>query len=279
MPANNLRIIYDNAINKASVTASSTAGSLVASNLLSDLKSQVWRSTGTAPTLTFTWATAQIIAGFALVFTNLTSSATIRARGYTETTDPTPVFDTGNVAAVPSALGEFNWGISPLGVNAYAYGGGSTGVLWMAATAIKKLVINISDPTNTAGFVEASRAVAGAYFSPVYNVQYGGLKVGAEDTSKHDRSAAGDLLTDRGVMYKTLDIDLQLMPHVDRNTVWQILRGNGMSRPVFVSVLPESEDDINGEQIYTIYGKLSRTSALTYAAYNQHSAPLQIEEI
>lgn len=275
----NLRIIYDNAINKASVTASSTAGSLVASNLLSDLKSQIWRSTDTAPTLTFTWTQAQVVAGFSLVFTNLTSSATIRARGYAETIDVVPLFDTGAVLAVPSALGGFNWGMVPLGVNSYAYGGGSTATLWMTATAIKKLVIDISDPTNTAGFVEASRAVAGAYFSPVYNAQYGGVKVGAEDTSKHDRSAAGDLLTDRGVMYKTLDIDLQLMPHVDRNTVWQILRGNGMSHPVFVSVLPNSTDDVAGEQIYTIYGKLSRTSALTYAAYNQHSAPLQIEEI
>lgn len=276
---NNLRIIYENAINKASVTASSTAGSLIASNLLSDLKSQVWRSVGLAPTLTFTWTQAQIVAGFALVFTNLTSSATIRARGYTEETDTTPAFDTGFVSAVPSALGEFNWGMSPLGVNAYAYGGGSTGTLWMAPTAIKKLVVNISDTSNPAGFIEASRAVAGPYFNPIYNVQYGGLKVGAEDTSKHDRSAAGDLLTDRGVMYKTLDIDLQLMPHADRNTVWQILRGNGMSTPVFVSILPESEDDVTGEQIYTIYGKLSRMSALTYAAYNQHAAPLQIEEI
>lgn len=276
---NNLRIIYDNTINKASVTASSTAGSLVASNLLSDIKSQVWRSTDTAPTLTFTWSAAQIIAGFALVFTNLTASATVRARGFVETTDVTPAFDTGAVLAVPSSLGGFNWGMEPLGVNTYAYGGGSTATLWFDATAIKKLVIDISDPTNSAGFVEASRAVAGAYFSPTYNVQYGGVKVGAEDTSKHDRSSAGDLLTDRGVMYKTLDIDLQLMPHADRNTVWQILRGNGMSYPVFVSVLPESTDDTAGEQIYTIYGKLSRTSALTYAAYNQHSAPLQIEEI
>lgn len=275
----NLRIIYDNAINKASVTASTTAGGLVASNLLTDTKSQVWRSTDTAPTLTFTWASSQIVGGVALAFTNLTSSATIRARGYTETTDATPAFDTGAVVAVPSAIDGFNWGMSPLGANAYAYGGGSTATLWMAATAIKKLVLDLDDPSNPAGFVEASRAIAGAYFSPTYNVEYGNVKVGAEDTSKHDRSSAGDLLTDRGVMYKTLDIDLQLMPHADRNVVWQILRGNGMSYPVFISVLPESVDDTAGEQIYTIYGKLSRMSALTYAAYNQHAIPLQIEEI
>lgn len=274
----NLRIIYNNEVDKATVTASSTAGGLVATNLQSDIKSSVWRSVGLAPTLTFTWASSTIVAGFALAFTNLTSSSTIRVRGYTETTDTTPVFDTGVVSAVPSALGSFLWGQSPFGANSYAYGGGSTASLWWAATPIKKMVVDMDDSTNPQGFVEASRAIAGPYWSPVYNVQHGALRVGAEDTSKHDRTDAGDLLTDRGVLYKTISLDLSLMPAVDRNTVWQILRGNSMAKPIFLSVTPESDDPIE-EQIYTIYGKLTKGSALTYQMYDQSSVPLNIEEI
>lgn len=274
----NLRIIYNNEVDKATVVASSTAGSLVASNLQLDVKSTIWRSTTLTPTLTFTWASATIVAGFALAFTNLTSSSTIRVRGYTEEVDIVPVFDTGAVAAVPSTLSSVLWGQTPLGVNSYAYGGGSTASLWWAAVPIKKMVVDISDTANPQGFVEASRAIAGPYWSPVYNVQHGALKVSAEDTSKHDRTDAGDLLTDRGVLYKAISLDLSLMPAVDRNTVWQILRGNSMAKPVFLSVTPES-DDPSEEQMYTIYGKLTKGSALTYQMYNQSSVPLNIEEI
>ena len=274
----NLRIIYNNEVDKATVVASSTAGGLVASNLKLDVKSTIWRSTTLTPTLTFTWTAATIVAGFALAFTNLTPSSTIRVRGYTEEVDIVPVFDTGAVAAVPSTLSSVLWGQGPLGVNSYAYGGGSTASLWWAATPIKKMVVDIDDSTNQQGFVEASRAIAGPYWSPVYNVQHGALRISAEDTSKHDRTDAGDLLTDRGVLYKAISLDLSLMPAVDRNIVWQILRGNSMAKPVFLSVTPES-DDPSEEQMYTIYGKLTKGSALTYQMYNQSSVPLNIEEI
>lgn len=278
MPSN-LRIISNNVADIATLTASSRAGSLFATNLQNDLKSQIWRSVGTTPTLTLVWASAQIVSGFALVFSNMTEASTIRARGYAEEADTTPLFDTGNIQAVPPSLGGFEWGLNPAGVNSYSYGGGSTAVLWWQPTAIKKLIININNSASPTGYVEASRVVVGDYFSPVYNAPHGGLKVGVEDTSKHDRSSAGDLLTDRGVMYKTLDIDLQLMPQEDRNKVWAILRGNGMSRPVFICVFPENQDDPQAGQIYTIYGKLSRGSSLTYSAYNQYATTLQVEEV
>ena len=50
--ADNVRIIYDNAADRATITASSTAGVLVASNMQDDRKSVVWRSTSTSATIT-----------------------------------------------------------------------------------------------------------------------------------------------------------------------------------------------------------------------------------
>lgn len=54
----NLRIIYDNAADRATLTASTTAGALAATNLQRDEKAAIWRSTDTTATLTATWATA-----------------------------------------------------------------------------------------------------------------------------------------------------------------------------------------------------------------------------
>lgn len=274
----NLRIIYNNEADRATVTASSHASPLVAANLQTDIKSSIWRSVGLAPTLTFTWTAATVVSGFALAFTNLTSSSTMRVRGYTEAADTTPIFDTGHIAVVPSSLGASLWGQIPMGANSFAYGGGSTAALWFAPATVKKLVVNLADSTNPQGYIEASRAITGAYWSPVYNVVHGALRVSAEDTSKHDRTDAGDLLTDRGVIYKTVSIDLALMPATDRNAMWQILRANAMARPIFMSVTPES-GDLAEEQIHMIFGKLSKGSALTYQMYNQSSAPLTVEEI
>ena len=75
----NLRLIYDNVASSATLTASTTAGTLAASNMLTDVKSVVHRSTGTSVTYTMTWTANQTVGGVALPATNLTSTATIRS--------------------------------------------------------------------------------------------------------------------------------------------------------------------------------------------------------
>lgn len=76
----NLRIIADNAADRATLTASSTAGALVVSNLQTDKKSDVWRAGGTTARLTLAWAVAEAIAGIALPFCNLSPTDTMRVR-------------------------------------------------------------------------------------------------------------------------------------------------------------------------------------------------------
>lgn len=78
--SNPLRIVYDNAIDRSTLSASSTAGSLASSNLLTDNKSEVWRSTGTTARLTATWSVAELIACVAMPYCNLSSTATMRVR-------------------------------------------------------------------------------------------------------------------------------------------------------------------------------------------------------
>lgn len=275
----NLRIVYDNAANRtSSIVASSTAGTLSTSNLLSDRKSEVWRSTSTSATLTVTFTVKENVACVALPFCNLTSTATIRVRAYTNSGDASPVVDSGIVFAAPSSLGgTLDWGNLPFGVNAFSYGGYTYADVWFTNVVVQKLVIDLVDTSNTSGYIECSKLVAGAYWSPVVNAPTG-AKMSVEETSKHDRSDAGDLMTDRGIMYKSLSFDLVYMPAADRDYMWRILRGNGMSKSVYISVMPDSSD-VSEEQIFQIYGRLSKNSSLVYQLVNQFSTSLQIDEV
>ncbi|WP_308921752.1 hypothetical protein [Janthinobacterium sp. J1-1] len=78
----NLRIIHDNAADRAGLAASSQAGTLGPANLQLDRKSAVLRAVGTTQTITATWPTQECVACVALILTNVTSSARMRVRGY-----------------------------------------------------------------------------------------------------------------------------------------------------------------------------------------------------
>jgi hypothetical protein len=276
----NMRIVYDNSANRVTaITASTTAGSLAVESLLTDVKSQVWRSLQSNATLTLEWSTGQAVSMVGMPFCNFSSGALMRVRGYTDAVDAAPVFDTGLRAAAPPAPFEsLNWGSEPLGVNAYAYGSASYATLWFAKSTVKKLVIDLDDSGNIQGYLEASRLVVGAHWEVTNNVEHGSVDVSIVEGSTHIRTDAGDLYTDRGTLHKTMSVSLSLMPNADRNTLWRIMRGNGLTTPVYMSVTPEVVDG-EEEQMFQIYGKLSRQASIKYQFVNQYTSQLEIEEI
>lgn len=275
----NFRIIYDNKADRATLTTSSTAGTLVASNLLTEIKSQVWRSTSTTASITATWAAGYLVGGVWLPFTNLTSAATIRVRVYTEVADVSPAFDSGTVFACPAlALGLWGWGSTPLGVNAYSYGGGTYGGVWLSTpTTGKKVVIDLVDSSNTSGYVEAGRLVVGSYWEGSKGADYG-ASLSAVDTSKQLRNDAGDLMTDRGTVHRHEAIPLTTLSPTERTTLWNMLVGNGMFRPVFFSLYPENADT-GLEQSHMLYGKMTDSPAVSVPAFREYATTINLEEM
>ena len=277
----NMRIVYDNAADRATLAASTTAGSLAVSALLNDIKSDVWRATTTTAQITMTWAMAELVGVIALPFCNLSSAATLRIRCYTLAADAAPILDTGiKPAAIGPLFDVWDWGYDPLGVNAYNYGAGygarAYATSWFTPGHYAKIVVDIDDSSNAAGYIEASRIVSGYYWEAARNPEHG-LDVSVGDTSRHERSDAGDLITDRGSIYKTMSLNLAVMPNADRDKVWRIMRG-GMSKPLFLCLVPEATDPME-EQIFQIYGKLSKQSSMKYAFIKQYATQLEIEEI
>ncbi len=275
----NLRIIPDNAIARASaLVASTTAGSLVAANMLTDIKGDVWRSTGTTATLTASWAAGEVIACVALPHTNLTQAATIRVRAYSDA-GVTLLYDTGAVPACPAAPIQLQgWAASASGVNAYAFGGGAAARVWFTPVAgVKQLTIDLVDTGNASGYVEASRLVVGRYWSPTYNGDYGATMT-HKDASEHVRNDASDLMTTIGTRSREMSLTLSTMRAADRTALVSILRGNGKGNPLFFSLFPESAD-AEQERDYEMYCKLSDISAMAIQYYDAYSAPLALDEV
>lgn len=274
MASNNLRVIYQNwaDLSATTIVASTTAGTTTTSNLKLDTKSKVWRSIGITATLTVTLSSAKIMGGIVLPFCNLTSEARISV-----TIDSVLVVD--NILAAPyQALGGWSWGELPLGVNAYAYGAGTYARAWFPQQSGTVVVITITDTNNTAGYIECSRLVLGAYWSPTYNTSFG-LSMAMKDLSSHERSEAGDMLSNRGIRYNSMTFDLKYLTAADRLQFTSILRGGGLANAMFISLFPDNSEDWAKEQTFQIYGKLPSLAAISHPIFGMYSTQVEIEEV
>ncbi|QEI07824.1 hypothetical protein FXN63_19770 [Pigmentiphaga aceris] len=251
----NLRLVHDNAADRAVITASSTAGASIAVHMQTDIKGSVHRASGSAVTYTLMWPNLESVGAISLPATNLSPMATIRARLYDADTAGELLVDTGLVYACPGALLElWDW-TEPLNANAFAYGGASKTAVWFEHVAARRVEIELSDPENPAGYIDCARIVAGAYWEPEHNASYG-LAVNIADMSTSDRADSGDLRTDRGPQYDEMELDLEWLDARDRARVMQIMRGTSGGRKVFVSVFPGDTDALL-EQDHMIYGGLA----------------------
>jgi hypothetical protein len=277
MAQNNLRIIYDNVVSSATLTTSTAASGLPVTNLQREQKGLVWRSTTTTATITANWATPQTFHALVLPFCNLTPTATIRVRAYVNPGDTNPVLDTGAQPAGAYTPEDIWGGAQPNSANSYSLGGGSYARLWFARVVARKLEITIADTANGAGYLEASYLVCGDYWSPTYNTNFG-LSIGYTDSSAQTRTEAGTLLTSVGTIHRTLDFDLQWLVDTDKTRMLSILRGNGLRKPLFVSIFPEDVDK-RKEQEYQIYAKLSDLSKITHPVYSVYTSNLSLQEV
>lgn len=271
----NMRIVYDNAVSRAALVASSTAGALVAANLQVDDKSTVWRAGGTSASLTLTWPAAESISCVALPFCNLSPTATMRVRGYSDAAGATQVFDTGVQLACPAPAVQLRGWTAAQAASAYPYGGGALAFAWFAATSVRRIVVDLVDSNNLQGYVEAACMVAGPHWSPKYNASQASLSI--VDTTKLFRNDAGGQMADAGYTYRSVPVDLSLMPAADRATFVNIAR-NSRAYPILISVYP-GVSDLALERDNMIYGRRTRDSTVALQYALAYSTTIQIEEI
>jgi len=98
------------------------------------------------------------------------------------------------------------------------------------------------------------------------------------DSSKQYRTDGGELMTDIGTRNRKLAFTLTYMSSADRASFWAIARGSGLSRPIFISMFPQSVDS-DLEETHQLYGKFSSVSPISIPQFNAYSAPIEVEEL
>lgn len=273
----NLRIIHANYIDQATSLAASgsVVGTLVAANMQTDRKGEVHRSSATSVTYTATWTGGVTLGGVALPATNLTAAATIQARAYSDTACTALLADTGAIVACPGlAPAPWSW-TAVFNANAFAYGFLSKAVAWFASNiaGVKGLKVDLVDTGNPAGYIDCARLVAGPWWSPDWNPEYGASTT-VQDASTTERNDAGDLPTDRAQVSQTLTLKLPLLSEAERSQLMQIARSNGVWKNIFVSLLPQ--DGTAAEQDLMVFGK-RKNSAMDHPAFAIYAHTLDIE--
>lgn len=275
----NLRIIAANAADTATITASASAGTLVPANLQIDEKAKVWRSTQPTATLTLTWSAAQSIDSIALFWTNFTSTATVRVRAYTNTTDGSPLFDTTYQPDPPEPLGHLTWGLDALARSGAARSGSPQHEqIWLSAgVAARKLVLDISDRDVSGGYLEVSRIVCGMRWEPALNMSYG-LGVQWVDRAKPQRAESGDLRTEYLTRFRRLALKMDwIQSTADRDRLLA-LAAAGLGRPLWLCGWPVQADDTPLQQIYALWGAFASDTNVLTPFYSNWAADLTFEE-
>lgn len=161
-PVGNSMFLSSRWIDAATVAASSEQGLLTANHVQTIRPDQVWRATGAAAEyLTWDFGEAIEVTAVVLLAHNLSASAVLRIRLAASAADVTaaPAFDSGTVSAWPTSGKPDDPGESPYSL-----------VVLNNETSYRYGRIDIIDPANEDGYVQAGRLYAGPAFVPLINV-------------------------------------------------------------------------------------------------------------
>lgn len=275
-----MRIITNNDGDSGTLTVAPAAvASLPVTNLQDATRARIWRSTSAADqVLRLTWPTAKVLSALAILRHNLSASAQWRIQVFSDAAWSTQVLDTGTVPAYAvKTLGELSWGVDPLGASVFTDWAYAFSVAWFAPVTGQSVQVTLSDPTNPAGYLQASRLFAGNYFEPVLNADYE-LSIGWREATVQTRTEGGTLRSDPQEPYRALDIPLPMLSAAQGENVklLEISRRAGLRKDFFISVYPGVGGAL--ERDYTMAAKFVQTPALKAAFFSAYSTALQLEE-
>lgn len=204
-----------------------------------------------------------------------TSAAGVRPAGYIDYWQAYQ-YDSGWVSArtVKAELEGFTDAQAAI---AYAYGGGAYATHWFPKMSARGVAVDIKDPANLQGAVEAGRMVIADYFEAQYNADYG-ASVTAADSTKQYELESGDQGIERGTKRRVLSLQLSHLTEADRAAVFRIQRSVGLAHPVFASLFP-GHADLALENDHQVFGRFSDIAAMSIPGYERYATSLPIKEI
>jgi len=277
--SNNMRVVYENYIDTATLSASpAMVATLPEENLQKLSRSRVARTTSLAQQqILGNLASTKLVSSLVLWRHNLSASATMRLElfdgaGQTGNT----VYDSGTIeTSTYKSLGDLNWGIDPFESSVFDAWGVYWSVLWFAPAAASSFRITLNDSSNADGYMEITRAILGPYIEPFFNPSYG-MRLGWQETSKQERTDGGTLHSDPSSNFRNLEFSLDMLTETDRPKFLEFIRLVGKRKDFFISVFPE----VGGEQErdYCMLAKLVQDSSHTSSFYAHFSQALKMQE-
>ncbi|MFY8212316.1 MAG: hypothetical protein ACOVLB_06610 [Candidatus Nanopelagicus sp.] len=267
----NLRILYNNIADTATITASNTAAGFSTDNLKNTKKTSVHRSTENTVVYTLTWSTAQKLNGVALPATNLESGATIRVQVYSALDSTQLISDTGPAlqACKTRDIVLYNNTNAPSYTD-FGFGGATKTSVWFSSVlSTTKIVITVT----SASTIDCARIICGQYWESSRQVSRG-ITLGYQDSSELTTTRSGNTYSDRKPISETLSFDLEYINDVDRQQLQKIMRTWGSNALLYICVYPDNNNpDIT--QSYSIYGR-NNASSLQNQYYGLYSTSLDI---
>lgn len=267
----NLRIIYNNVADIATITASSTAGGFSVETLKDSQKTSVHRSGNNSVTYTLTWANAQKVSAVALPATNLLDTATIQVNFFTNTGDITPVLSTATFFACKDKIFLSQEPNKAYDYTQFGYSGATKTSVWLAnELQVRKVVITLTNSTS----IDCAKIVCGTYWESSRQVS-NGITVSFDDASEIVTTRSGNTYVDRKPVFDSMTFDLVYLSEQDRIQLMSIMRGIGSSGLIYVCIFPDNNNP-ETTQSYSIYGR-SASNSIQYQLYNLYNSSLSIK--
>ncbi|MFO0253509.1 MAG: hypothetical protein ACK52V_05280, partial [Betaproteobacteria bacterium] len=192
--ANNLRVISTNDVDAATLTSGDFTATLPVGNLQLEGRARVARTTNATGTKTINgnFAGSTLCSALVLYGHNLTGAATWRLRLYAGANQTgTVVYDSTTLTPLTSiGWGSFAWGVAPWGNGVFNDWQQPFYTLWFTGVFALSFRLDLADPLNPAGYLQASRLIIGRYLSPAFNAEYG-LALAWDDNSEQRRTLGG----------------------------------------------------------------------------------------
>lgn len=280
-----LHLLFDAPSDLGTYSGGSWETGLPLANLVNQQPTKVARSTDADEASTrfvIDHASARQFSMFALINVNLSSAATVRIRvsqnadGSSPTLDKTIAYGEANVV-----WGSLPWGSFPWSgfIEDEQPGGPIVFYKHPSTVAGRYVLVDISDESNAAGYVQAGRFMAGQAFVPQINMAYG---AGGQfiDESRQSRSVGGQLYTDKKPKRRRFQCALNFLTEAESwGSMYDMQRKLGISGALLLVYDPEDAAAIIKRR--TIYGHMTDLSPIVTenASSSPYSFSLTVEEL
>lgn len=235
--AANLRMITPNESDDAVLTASPALVATLPVANLQDQTRKVARSTSLATQHIYgNFNASKQVSSFALVRHNLTAAGTYRLKIYDGLNQTgTLVYDSGSIAlGSPKGWGDFVWGVDPWGADSFSGWPSAFVALYFTAVTALSFDLQLDDPANTSGYMEAARLFIGPYIEPIKNFDWN-FDMHWDENSTQERTDGGTLRTDARAPFRRWTLSLPMLTQGERAQFANIFRKSGLRNDIFIS--------------------------------------------